>query len=227
MDKLILAIETSIKNGSLSLLDGTDEIDVWIGDNSTSRSEDLLPQIVNLLNRNGILLSQLSKIAVSTGPGSFTGLRVGLATAKALRLASDCQLAGIPLLAAIAGNYNVYDGKKENYDSKEEGNSVVVVSAGRETFFWQLFRGANALSDLVVTDRQALECDLNRKKVSRVLIEPVAYADYRKVKNEAQVEFEVVEGNFAKMIGMQAARNEFTDLQVEPLYIRPAVVKAN
>jgi tRNA threonylcarbamoyladenosine biosynthesis protein TsaB len=63
-----------------------------------------VPLIDSLFRETGIARSELAGIAVSCGPGSFTGLRIGVATAKALALALDLPLVGVPTLAVLAEN---------------------------------------------------------------------------------------------------------------------------
>lgn len=67
------------------------------------KQSELLPEAVGaLLSRHGVALEQLEGICLGLGPGSFTGLRVGLATAKALAYAGGLRLAGASSLAAVA-----------------------------------------------------------------------------------------------------------------------------
>ena len=63
--------------------------------------EQLLPAIERLLSETGLQRSQLTGIVVGTGPGAFTGLRVGLATAKALAHALGCRIGGVPTGEAL------------------------------------------------------------------------------------------------------------------------------
>jgi tRNA threonylcarbamoyladenosine biosynthesis protein TsaB len=67
-----------------------------------THSEQLMPHISQLLEFASIKPGELSAIAVSIGPGSFTGLRIGLATAKALAYAKQIPLIGVPTLDALA-----------------------------------------------------------------------------------------------------------------------------
>lgn len=67
-------------------------------------SERLLPMIDALLTESGIRRTDLQGVAVSQGPGSFTGLRIGVATAKAIALALGLPVVGVPTLAALAAN---------------------------------------------------------------------------------------------------------------------------
>lgn len=67
-----------------------------------SHARSLLLLIDEVLNAAGVCLADLDRLAVSIGPGSFTGLRVGLATIKGLALGSGLQVVGVPTLAAYA-----------------------------------------------------------------------------------------------------------------------------
>jgi tRNA threonylcarbamoyladenosine biosynthesis protein TsaB len=67
-----------------------------------THSERLMPHIASLLKMAEITQTSLKAVAVSIGPGSFTGLRIGLATAKALTYALNIPLIGVPTLAALA-----------------------------------------------------------------------------------------------------------------------------
>jgi tRNA threonylcarbamoyladenosine biosynthesis protein TsaB len=69
-----------------------------------SHSERLLPSIENLLSTAGLKAADLAAIAVSIGPGSFTGLRIGLAAAKGLAFSLKLPLYGIPTLEVLAAN---------------------------------------------------------------------------------------------------------------------------
>lgn len=63
---------------------------------------DLVPWIEGLLEESGVQVQELAAVGVACGPGSFTGLRTGLATAKGLALALGCALVGVPTLEAMA-----------------------------------------------------------------------------------------------------------------------------
>ena len=100
----ILAIETATLAGSAALLDGDRVIGQSLLDIALTHSERLMAMVDHLLRDCGWDVARLEALAVSVGPGSFTGLRVGIATAKGLALARGLPVAPVPTLDALASN---------------------------------------------------------------------------------------------------------------------------
>ncbi len=98
---IVLSIETSVEGGSLSLLENEKEVDFWQGSGSISKSEDILDELSKLLKKNTIERSQIRQIVISRGPGSFTGTRIGLATALGLKKSLECGICGVSVLEAM------------------------------------------------------------------------------------------------------------------------------
>jgi len=124
---IILSIESAIAGGSISLWSGGKEIDCWIGNGGVSRSEDLLPNIAEMLGRSSISRSDIGSVAVSIGPGSFTGIRIGIATALGLKNSLDIPCVGIATLEAMTSC------------SKSQGLVVAAVPMGRNAICFQGF----------------------------------------------------------------------------------------
>ncbi len=101
---LTLAIDTATKVCSVALCREREIIGEYDVNAGMTHSEGLLPQIEQLLQRTGTAKREIGLIAVSMGPGSFTGLRIGLATAEALAYAWRVFLQGVPTLRALAYN---------------------------------------------------------------------------------------------------------------------------
>ncbi|MCK4837463.1 MAG: tRNA (adenosine(37)-N6)-threonylcarbamoyltransferase complex dimerization subunit type 1 TsaB [Desulfobulbaceae bacterium] len=99
---LILAIETATMCGSVALLSGNRCLAEYSVDTATTHSRRLIQQIAQVMNETESNWEQLDGIAVSLGPGSFTGLRIGLSTAKGLAMAADRPLLGVPTLDGLA-----------------------------------------------------------------------------------------------------------------------------
>ena len=133
----ILAIESAIGGGSIAIVADGSRIDGVIGPSSVSRAEDLLSNIDRLLHENDIDKLDLTEIIVSAGPGSFTGIRIGIATALGLGDALRIPVRQISLLQALAA---FHTGTNE---------IAAALPVGRETICWQPFRRHGDLVEAV------------------------------------------------------------------------------
>jgi tRNA threonylcarbamoyladenosine biosynthesis protein TsaB len=102
---LILALDTSTSRGSLALVSDQQLLAELTLDSSRSYLHRLLAGIDYLLQESGCTIKNVGLIAVSQGPGNFTGLRLGLSTAKGLALAVGCPVVGVNTLDVLAANF--------------------------------------------------------------------------------------------------------------------------
>lgn len=98
----VLALETATAGAGLALFSGERLIDAIALGAERAISERLLPALEALLARTGTAPEAIDGYAISIGPGSFTGLRVGLASVKGLAFGSETPVAPVPTLAALA-----------------------------------------------------------------------------------------------------------------------------
>lgn len=106
----VLGIDTSAKTCSAAVFqDETCLSSRLIGEGLT-HSQTLLPLIKELLCESKIALSEIDLIAITAGPGSFTGLRIGISTVKGLAFPDDIACIGVSTLAACAENCSAYEG---------------------------------------------------------------------------------------------------------------------
>jgi tRNA threonylcarbamoyladenosine biosynthesis protein TsaB len=101
---LILAIDTALDACAAAVLD-TDAGRLIAQESLAMRrghAEALMPLIARVMEQSGLWFSALDRIAVTTGPGSFTGLRVGLSAARGIALAADRPVVGVTTLTAYA-----------------------------------------------------------------------------------------------------------------------------
>lgn len=101
---VLLLIDTAAPRLALALLRDGDRVETLVEDMATGQAERLFPALDELLTHAGIAYSNLTRIAVTTGPGSFTGLRIGLSAARGLGLALNIPVLGIPSLVALSLN---------------------------------------------------------------------------------------------------------------------------
>jgi tRNA threonylcarbamoyladenosine biosynthesis protein TsaB len=98
----LLAVESATLSGGAAILDGDRLLGEITLNIAITHSERLLSAVDRLLADCGLAPTDLEGLAVSVGPGSFTGLRVGLATVKGLAMALDLPIAPVPTLDALA-----------------------------------------------------------------------------------------------------------------------------
>lgn len=99
---LLLALETATRVASVALLRDSQVLGEELAGPGQTTAESLLPSLEALLARCGLALGSIDAFAVSVGPGSFTGLRVGIATVKGLTFGTGHRVAPVPTLAALA-----------------------------------------------------------------------------------------------------------------------------
>jgi tRNA threonylcarbamoyladenosine biosynthesis protein TsaB len=99
---LSLACDTSTKWGRFALVQGDEVLGYRPLNVSGSYADALLPVIEDMLAQAGRRIQDLTAVGVTTGPGSFTGVRIGVATAKGLAWGLGCELVGVTSLAAMA-----------------------------------------------------------------------------------------------------------------------------
>jgi tRNA threonylcarbamoyladenosine biosynthesis protein TsaB len=118
---MLLAIDTATTMSGLALFDGTVRAEVmW--DAGREHGAQLLPQLALLCEHVRCRPADLTAVAVALGPGSWSGLRVGLATAKGLALALDIPLLGVSTLAALRQPW------------RDHGATLALVRLGRDRF---------------------------------------------------------------------------------------------
>lgn len=123
---LLLGIDTTGKYGSVALARGdarTFEVLEVVPLAGGTFSAQLIPQIAALLSKHNLKKEDVDAIAAASGPGSFTGLRVGLAAVKALAEVLGKPIAAVSLLEAVAA------------DAAQEGKVVAALDAGRGEVF--------------------------------------------------------------------------------------------
>lgn len=105
----VLAIESSSRTAGVALVDDNGIVGEY-SINYLKHSVILMPMIDELLKRCGVSIRDITHIAVSEGPGSFTGLRIGAATAKGLAHALNIPVVGVSSLLSLAYNVSEFDG---------------------------------------------------------------------------------------------------------------------
>lgn len=213
----LLAIDTSGFALSAAIADNGDIIGSFGSRSGKNHSLELLPGLDQLLGQKGLSLGDMDAFAVTVGPGSFTGLRIGLATAKAWCQALDKPLISVSSLDAMAAT------------ATDSGYAAPVFDARRNEFYTALYRDGRRLT----ADRAISPAELTAEL--QKLGEPVCFAgdgllSYGEQLKEALGEaFRLpAHGNTLYMAGAAAqlacakyAEGEFADVAgLTPVYLR-------
>ncbi|MGO8763135.1 MAG: tRNA (adenosine(37)-N6)-threonylcarbamoyltransferase complex dimerization subunit type 1 TsaB [Desulfobaccales bacterium] len=126
---LILALDTATEKGSLALVADDQVLLEYSLESHNSYLTRLMPGVAAILSHAGAEAADLAAVAVSVGPGNFTGLRIGLATAKTLAWSLKCPLVPVPTLEVLAAQVPF-----------QPDPIGVVMDAKRGEVFWGRFR---------------------------------------------------------------------------------------
>ncbi len=199
--KFTLAIETATQKGSVSLLENGREIAFWAGDGGKSVSSELLPQISKLLADAGITINDVDLLAVSAGPGSFTGVRIGLAAAQGLQMASGILAAAIPLTEAIAWSARTNAGVLP---------VLCLIPSGRGEAYWQEFDGRNAVTEVISSKIEEIAEVLSAKEVYCAGAPGLKPEYIEQIERGAGKKVNITGDNLAKSIGEAAIYRQET-----------------
>lgn len=197
LPSLVLAIESAVAGGSLSLLRDGVEIANWIGSDNISKAEDLLFNIDAMLTEQNLSRHDINLIAVSAGPGSFTGIRIGIATAMGLKTGLGIELVTVPVLKVMVGSAH---------------NLTAAVPAGRNAVCFQSFTGGDRLEPVCVSEDEFFE-NINANQNMNFLLHSSLYTKAYGAQNTR--DFGV---GLAKSIGIVSVQY-IDEPRVEPIFI--------
>lgn len=219
--KFILAIETAVRGGSLSLSDGVAELDGWTGAREVSKSEDVLAEIKRILERRAVQKSRLKSIVVSRGPGSYTGMRIGMAIGLGLRKALGCELFGASALEAMMAAI-------ENGGQSIGEEIIAALPIGRNQIVWQNLSADRRIAAASYNQPQFSTvdgffdfCEKSKRKFEKIILHHKLYRDFTEVyANRLTENFTLIDAgeNVAAFIGR--AKVDCRDIQtLRPIYI--------
>jgi tRNA threonylcarbamoyladenosine biosynthesis protein TsaB len=224
---ILLGLETATSQVGCALGDHEGPVASFQLTRGRRHAETLAPAIEYLCRQSGLVLGEVGAIVVDIGPGLFTGLRVGVATGKALATALRIPMIGLTSLDLLA------------YPHRRGGGLIAsVVDARRREVFWALYRpvpgGVQRITDYAVSAPQELASELLAQAEETLAVGDGA-CRYREVL-AAVDRVTVAERSSAypspavlvELAHPRALREEFVaPSEVAPLYLRPADVRIN
>lgn len=214
---LTLGIDTSEARGGVALREGGCLLGEKMMEEPLHHAEELLPLLAGLLDECGRNKDQIRLVSVNCGPGSFTGLRIGLATAKGLCQSLDIPLVGVDGTVAYRVRLDV------------TGRVCVLVPNRRDLFYVRWFAGARALGEVAVLSSSDVLTRISEGQKQLVAIGSGAELLREQLGECALVEIAPEELNrpspaWVARLGEDAhTQDQLYD--VEPTYVEPALVK--
>lgn len=225
-ERWLLALESSTATGGAALLRNGDVQDAIELEEGLRHGRDLMPAVAGLLSRRGFGPAAIWAVAVSIGPGSYTGTRVGVMAAKAFAFAARCKLAAVSSLAALAQSFVMEH-------ATPPGDLVMTVQdARRDEVYVGLYQAGDdgmvdqRRPDIAVTPEEAVAF-YDRIKEFGTVCHPVGsgFATYDRLFRDHLADgFSLVHpraGAVGRLGWRQLSREQSADpLSLQPLYLR-------
>ncbi len=214
----VLAIDTSTRVASVAVVDDATTL-AQTTDDSGDQSDRLIGEIARILAEAALSMDAIDAIAIGAGPGSFTGLRIGMATAKGLAFAVDKPLWAVSSLAALASQAEV---------GSDTEHIAAVVDARRKEIFVGVFEASTLAmvgSEVVMapTALRATLADLGADPSTTVIVGDAALLYPDAVAGCGRVDPHTTRPS-ATAIARVAMASHGTDVRATatPVYIRPS-----
>ena len=207
----ILAIDTSTEILMVAAKTG----EYWTGYSSNvglKHASQLAHHINKLTNEIGIKMNQYDLIATGIGPGSFTGIRIGIATAYGIVRASNASLVGLSLIEVIAYSYRHFPGLL-----------IPIIDARKNRYYSSFFRKGNQINeflDVSPNDLSKLIREYNKFNEPVLLTGPAAH-EFAKIVNNNWMVSDLYQGEYpAVFFEIAKLKSQMKQLTVSPLYLR-------
>ena len=210
----ILAIDTTSNICSTALLEDDKLIDENTINNGLTHSENLMPLISELFNRNKLSLSDINLIAVCVGPGSFTGIRIGIASIKAMAEVYKIPVAEVTSLESLA------------MSTIKNETIVSLIDARNNQVYAGIFNETIKLKEEYIADDINIVLE-KVKKYENVIFVGNGAILHKELINEKNKNAKFAENNeqnsyFVGLVGLKKSKNnELKDADsVLPIYLR-------
>ena len=222
---MILAIDTATKWTGLAIHDGRRLIAESGWYSAYNQTVELAPAVLQMLHRSELSAADLSAVALAIGPGSYTGLRIGLGFAKGIALANQLQLIGVPTLDILASAL-----------PRSEGTLVIAAEAGRNRvwaniYIWAVGKGWESSEDPTIQTWEQLLEELEGPAAIAGEISPGAKRLIRTAKKQLKPVSPASttrRAGYLAEIGWNRLRRGWTDDpgELKPVYLREAAAAA-
>ena len=217
----ILGIDTSSMAASVAVIEDNKLICEYTINTKKTHSQKLMPMIENMLGLSDLNVREIDAIAVCEGPGSFTGLRIGMATAKAIAHVNDIPVIGVNSLEALAANMNLCDKK-----------ICSILDAQRNQVYTGRYQYEGTklveIKEIGIQQIDELLEELAQSKEEWILVGEAVYKYEDKIREISNIEIPAASNNVTKAgslcsvakVKFDEGKDIFDCYTVNPLYIR-------
>ena len=217
----ILGIDTSSMAASVAVIEDNKLICEYTINTKKTHSQKLMPMIENMLGLSDLNVREIDAIAVCEGPGSFTGLRIGMATAKAIAHVNDIPVIGVNSLEALAANMNLCDKK-----------ICSILDAQRNQVYTGRYQYEGTklveIKEIGIQPIDELLEELAQSKEEWILVGEAVYKYEDKIREIENIEIPAASNNVTKAgslcsvakVKFDEGKDIFNCYTVNPLYIR-------
>ncbi len=218
----ILAIDTTSTSASVAISEDEKIIGSYRISTAKKHSETLLPMIEHLCRATDTSLSQIDAFAVTVGPGSFTGVRIGVSTVKGLAFGSERPCVAVSTLESLAWNLKGIT-----------GIIVCLMDARRNQFYNAIFENDGQVCNRLTPDRMITAKELTNE-LSQYQDKPIYFVGdgydlaRKSVSDSVCITPPILRMQNAESVALLATaqlsenRNIFTDRTLSPDYLRPS-----
>ena len=217
----ILGIDTSSMAASVAVIEDNKLICEYTINTKKTHSQKLMPMIENMLGLSDLNVREIDAIAVCEGPGSFTGLRIGMATAKAIAHVNDIPVIGVNSLEALAANMNLCDKK-----------ICSILDAQRNQVYTGRYQYEGTklveIKEIGIQQIDELLEELSQSGEQWILVGEAVYKYEDKIREISNIEIPAASNNVTKAgslcsvakVKFDEGKDIFNCYTVNPLYIR-------
>lgn len=211
---IIFGMDTSSVNATVAVINDKKLIGEYIISNDRTHSQTIMPLVEDLLKKCCIDINDIDVFSVCTGPGSFTGLRIGMATVKTLAQFTNKPIVGVSSLDALYENCKLFD-----------GIVCPIIDARHDEVYNALYKDGKRITDYRIISVQDLLRELAGKKVVFCGDGCVTYKDVISVDNNFVIAPQNISMQKASSVCMCAyIRSQIGDFDnlysLAPVYLR-------
>lgn len=215
----ILAIDTSNNICTVTLINDTDILCELVENTPSKQSEMLMSMIEKIMDTSNISYENISLFATSIGPGSFTGVRIGISAVKGIELVTQKQIVGISNLEAIAW---------KSYKRTGETKIISCINAMRNQVFVQKFKiesnipkAINKPELIFIDDIESYLDEGNKRYIATNCNELII----QKIRNNTKISQNIITNSQDIALLAHYMYKQNITTKVSPLYIRPPDAK--